>query len=338
MKRVVIIGGGLAGTACAYVLKQAGAEPVIYEAGAELAPGASGNPVGLYNPRLSAFRTPESDFYAGAFALALRVFEGLNDIDWNPCGALHLMTDEKRQKRFEQAAQSWGWPPENMRLLNAGEASEVAGIEIKYDALYLPQSGTVSPKKLCERYAQGVEVHLNKKIDDIAELKADAVIVAGGMGVKDFFDLPLKAVRGQITQAKPTEISKRLKCCLCYGGYVTPVSGNVHTVGATFQRWLDHSDVMPQDDADNIKALAAVVPELAQGMEVTGGRAALRTTAPDHFPVVGKLKDNVYVSTAHGSHGILSALAAAHLLADMILGRPLSLPGDVVGRLSPGRF
>lgn len=52
-KRIAIIGGGLAGTSCAYVLKQYGFEPVIYEAGDKLAYGASGNEVGLYNPRFS---------------------------------------------------------------------------------------------------------------------------------------------------------------------------------------------------------------------------------------------------------------------------------------------
>jgi flavin-dependent dehydrogenase len=44
--KVAIIGAGLAGTAAAWALRQAGAEPVIYEAGPEIAPGASGNPVG----------------------------------------------------------------------------------------------------------------------------------------------------------------------------------------------------------------------------------------------------------------------------------------------------
>jgi tRNA 5-methylaminomethyl-2-thiouridine biosynthesis bifunctional protein len=143
--KVAIIGAGLAGTAAAWALRQAGAEPVIYEAGPEIAPGASGNPVGLYNPRLSA----ERSFYSDAFPLALKAFEQLRDTDWNECGALHLITDEKRQKKFTDAVKSWGWPRGEMRIVNKAEASEIAGVGVHYDALYLARSGTISPKKLC---------------------------------------------------------------------------------------------------------------------------------------------------------------------------------------------
>ena len=69
--RVAIIGAGLAGTALAYVLKQGGAEPVIYEASGNIASGASGNDVGLYNPRFTAEQGPEQAFYSDAFFKAI---------------------------------------------------------------------------------------------------------------------------------------------------------------------------------------------------------------------------------------------------------------------------
>src|SRR5690606_17587106 len=121
-------------------------------------------------------------------------------------------------------------------------------------------------------------------------------------------DLPLNPVRGQITQVKVSAATQKLKANLCCGGYFSPALGGAHTLGATFQRWLDHGDIMEQDDADNIAGLAAVAPELAEGLEVAGHRAAVRTSSKDHFPVVGGLADNLYVSTGHGSHGIISAL------------------------------
>ncbi len=295
MMKIAIIGGGLAGTSCAYVLKQAGAEPVIYEAGETLAPAASGNPLGLYNPRLSAERTSQSDFYAAGFALAVRTFTAMSPlplgeggmpqgipgegVDWNPCGALHLMTDEKRAKRFRQTIQNWNWPPEHMRILSASETSETARMELPFESLYLPDSGTVSPKKLCAAYARNVETHLNTKIENLADLKADAVILACGMGVKNFFPaLPLQSVRGQITQVKATEATKNLKCNLCYGGYFSPAADGIHTLGATFQRWLDHAEIVEQDDADNIAGLAEISPVLARGLKTTRSRAAVRTT------------------------------------------------------------
>ncbi|MBK7361993.1 MAG: FAD-dependent oxidoreductase [Micavibrio sp.] len=207
--KVAIIGAGLAGTAAAWALRQAGAEPVIYEAGGEIAPGASGNPLGLYNPRLSA----ERSFYSDAFPLALKAFQELRDTDWNECGALHLITDEKRQKKFTDAVKSWGWPRSEMRIVPKAEASAIAGVSINYDALYLARSGTISPKKLCKAYASAIPVKLNAPITNLGDVQADAIIVAAGMATKN---LPLRAVRGQITFVKATKASEKLKCNLLW--------------------------------------------------------------------------------------------------------------------------
>lgn len=336
--RVAIIGAGLAGTACAYVLKQYGAEPVIYEAGGCLAPGASGNEVGLYNPRLSAERTPEADFYISAFALALRTFQELKDIGWNKCGSLHLMTDGEREKKFLKTAQSWGWPEEHMRLVNGAEVSEISGVDLEHGALWMPEAGSVSPRKLCEAYAEEIEIHFNAKITDLSEVKADAMILACGGGVRDFIDAPLGAMRGQMTIVRENARSNKLKCNLCYGGYFSPALDGVHALGATFERNTPHSEISDADDAENIRKLSEVSSALAENLQVSGRRAAVRTTSKDHFPLIGKAGDNIYVSTGHGSHGILNSLAGAHVLADMILGRGLSLPADTVKKLDPMRF
>jgi tRNA 5-methylaminomethyl-2-thiouridine biosynthesis bifunctional protein len=336
--RVAIIGGGLAGCALAYVLKRAGAEPVIYEAGSEIAPGASGNPVGLYNPRFTAEFGPEAEFYSAAFVRALAVFEDMADIDWNPCGALHLINDEKKEKRFAQTVQNW--PAPQMRIVDAAEASEIAGIPLSHAALYLPRSGSVSPKTLCAAYVRGVEVQFNAYFSppEGGGEKYEALVLACGMGVLKFCrNLPLKAVRGQVSIVRANEVSAKLKTALCYGGYVSAAVNGAHVVGSSFQRWLDHTDLLAQDDADNLAKLVQHVPALVS-LDVIGARAAIRTTAEDHFPVVGQVDENLYVSTAHGSHGILSSLMAAEVLAAQILKKKPPLSEAVLQRLSPDRF
>ena len=341
MKRVAIIGGGLAGTACAFMLVRAGFKPVIYEAGASLAPGASGNALGLYNPRFTAEFGAEAQYYSGAFRLALEVFKDIPDIDWNPCGSLHLVTDAKRETRYRQMVESWDWKPEGMRIVDAAKASDLAGVEVRHDALWLAEAGYVSPQKLCVAYARDIEVHLNTAIKSIDDVDADIVILANGMGVKNFeaaADLPLNAVRGQLTFAKANAATQKLKCNLCYGGYFSPAVNGVHALGSTFQRWLDHSQIIEEDDQDNIEKLAAVALALAKDIEISGHCAAIRTASKDHFPVVGALGERLYVSTAHGSHGIISSLMAAQFLTEMIAGKPSTLPHGCIQRLLPARF
>lgn len=335
--RVAIIGAGLAGCALAYVLKQAGLEPVIYEQDHKIAPGASGNVIGLYNPRFAAEFGPEAQFYSAAFSKALTAFEALEDrIDWHPCGALHFMNDEKKEKRFAQTVQNW--PSPVMQIVSAEEASAIAGVKVGYDCLYLPRSGSVCPAKLCEAYAHGIEVHLNAYVPSLDLIEADAVVVANGMGVLGFYPMmPLRGVRGQVTLVRPNEVSEKLKTHLCYGGYTSAPAHDLHVVGSTFQRWRTDSEVDTQDDLDNLEKLAAHVPEMA-GFEIVGSRAAIRTTSHDHFPIVGRIEDGVYISTAHGSHGILSSLMAGYILKDMILGHTPEVSAEVLAALSPQRF
>lgn len=344
--KIAIIGAGLAGTALAYTLKQAGVSPEIFEAGETIAGGASGNPIGLVNPRFSAHRNPESDYYTSAFSTAVRLFETIqkqNDIGWKKCGALHLMVDEKKQKRFPQTLENWNWPDEHMKFLNKQEASDIAGIPLNHDALYLPDSGLVSPQKLCNFFAKDCPTHLNTPIKSLNEIDSDITILACGSAMLNFEetkDLPLKPVRGQITQIKATKTSQNLKCNLGFGGYCSPAIDGIHTLGATFQRWLDHSDILEEDDQDNINKLRQFIPVLSDDFKITGHRASVRTASKDHFPVVGKLPgfENIYISTAHGSHGIVSSLAAAQLTTDMILKHPLSQSLYTVNTLSPARF
>ncbi len=333
-KRVAIIGGGLAGTACAAVLRGRGVDHVIFEAGPQLASGASGNSRGIFNPRFMAQRNAQSDFYAGAYALAART------LDYEPCGSLHLLVDADKEKRLRACLENWGWSGEHMALLDAKAASDQAGVNVPYAALFLADSGQVSPHDLCHQWAAGSEVRLNTAIDPEALGEFDMVILACGAAVKNFIpDLPLETVRGQIIEAEVTEQSEKLRSNLCYGGYIGPAQNGKHIIGSSFQRWLSDTELRDEDTRDILAKLQDTIPALQPG-PVTGGRAALRCAAQDRFPVIGVIADqpHMFVTTAHGSHGIVSALAGAHLLADLLQETPASLPQDSIDALSPQRF
>lgn len=327
---IYILGAGLAGCSAAYVLKQYGFDPVLHDPNG-IASGASGNPVGIINPRLSAFRTAESDFYTAAFALGARTFSALNDIAYNPCGALHLITDEEKEKRLSRAVENWAWGDGLMRLVDEKEASDIAGVALDKSALYLPCAARINPSALCRAYAGGLPV-------ETAPPPADAIILlANGAGVTVYCsDLPVHTVRGQITLVNASPQSAEVKTNICYGGYISAPSGGVHAVGATFQKWMANTNPVPEDDDANLENLKTNVPSLGE-LEVAGSRAALRTASSDRFPIIGEM-DGFYLSTAHGSHGILSTLAAAHLLADILRGGVRSLGKSTVKSLSPQRF
>lgn len=329
-KAIHILGAGLAGCSAAYVLKQYGFAPVLHDPNG-IASGASGNPVGIINPRLSAFRTAESDFYTAAFALGARTFAGMENVSYNPCGALHLITDEEKAKRFVRTVENWAWGDGLMQLVNAKQASEIAGVAIDKAALYLPQSAQIDPSALCHAYAKGIP------LETAPPPEGAVIILANGAGsAGSIAGLPIHTVRGQITLVKAGNESAKIKANIGYGGYISAPAGGIHAVGATFQKWMSNTNSVPEDDVANLENLSANVPGLGE-LEVIGSRAALRTASSDRFPLVGEM-DGLLLSTAHGSHGILSTLAAAHFLADILRGGLRSLGKTTINSLDPQRF
>lgn len=365
VRRVAVVGGGLAGTACAYVLRQRGLEPVIFEAADHLGAGASGNRIGMLNPRFYAQRSPEADFYASAFALAGRALKSLPEsAGVAACGSLHLMIDADKEKRFGALVSSGQWPDEAAQLVDAARASEIAGVEISYPALWLPGGGIAHPEAVCQAYAEGCDVRFNTPLSSLEQRKDggwrvngevfDAVILACGAAVKGVEQavwLPVHTVRGQVSWVKETEQTGKLNCNICYGGYITPAQGGLHVVGSTFQKWLEHTDLLREDDEANLEKLRDYVPGLTDGAELIGGRAGLRTAVQDRFPLISRMPDgrvwdeggeddfpDLYVSTGHGSHGVVSTILGAQLIADMIMADVWALGRDSVAALSPARF
>ncbi len=331
VKKIAVHGAGLAGCAAAYTLRQYGFDPVLYDPNG-IASCASGNSVGLINPRFTAFRSAESDFYAGAFAHAMRAFPALG-AGYIPCGAVHLVTDEDKEKRFARTVENWGWQDGLMHLADADSASGIAGVKLSHAALVLPTAARINPSLLCRAYADGVEI-LSEKPD------GDAVVLANGIAALDhpaLAGLPLHTVRGQITEIETPHALTGQKANICYGGYAAAPLGGRQVIGSTFQKWLTDTILRPEDDADNIEKLRTVLPQVGE-VKILSARAGLRVASKDRFPVVGAVDANTLISAAHGSHGILSSLLAAHILADSLRGGPSCVGKSTLKALSPRRF
>jgi tRNA 5-methylaminomethyl-2-thiouridine biosynthesis bifunctional protein len=70
--RIMVVGAGLAGAACARALARAGLEVVLVEAGSAPAMGASGNPVGILHPFISKDNNLASQWFAAGMQTSLR--------------------------------------------------------------------------------------------------------------------------------------------------------------------------------------------------------------------------------------------------------------------------
>lgn len=335
--KIAVIGAGLAGLNAAYVLQESGAEVTVYETASVVGACASGNALGMVNPRISAEYTPIAAFYIHSFLQAIDLYQTIENCDWTQCGALHLITDDKRATRYEKTALNWASHLENLSLIDHEKASEFAGIALPYNALHIPQSGYVSPIKLCKELSNKLAIRYDTEFN-LESQSFDKIIIACAMGSSTYIDLPIKPVRGQITHIKTNNQLSNLKCNLHYGGYISAAHNGEHAVGATFQRWINHTDIINDDDIYNLNKLQANLPQLNSPFTITNHRASMRTTSPDHAPIIGHVRDNIYASTAHGSHGLVTAIGGAHMLRNMIIKNPVQYSAETVNALSPQRF
>ena len=101
---------------------------------------------------------------------------------------------------------------------------------------------------------------------------APVAILAGAAEVKRFpatQGLPLKRIRGQITQLEETAQTAVLKTVVCAEGYVAPGRLGEHTLGASFDFHNDDLTTTPAGHQSNLDLLQEISTDL---VEHFGGR------------------------------------------------------------------
>ena len=109
---------------------------------------------------------------------------------------------------------------------------------------------------------------------------------------------------------------------------------------------------------------SSIAPKIPQNIQIIGSKVGYRSYSGDRFPLIGRLYDedfykdgyksllwtkgksnphpkyvpNVYVSTAHGSRGLCTAVLGAELICDLIFDRPLCIEKSLFDELHLARF
>jgi tRNA 5-methylaminomethyl-2-thiouridine biosynthesis bifunctional protein len=204
---------------------------------------------------------------------------------------------------------------------------------------------------------------------------APTLVIAAGAESARFAatrHIPLRAIRGQITLLPATPASLALRTVLCGEGYVAPARMGVHSLGATHKFRDLEVDVRAAEHGENLQRLARLAPALHAAMNAASldaaaleGLAGLRCSSPDYLPVIGPVADageftrayaalsrdatlepdtpspwldGLYLNTAHGSRGLITAPLAGEVLAAYLEGEPMPLPTGVVEAVHPSRF
>jgi tRNA 5-methylaminomethyl-2-thiouridine biosynthesis bifunctional protein len=340
-RKAAVIGAGVAGAAVCERLCARGWEVELYERHGAPAQEASGNHAGAFHPIV----TPDDSVFArltrAAFLHSITRWAFIENLRWDPCGALQLARDAKEEASQRASIAALALPPEYAQYVTREEASAHAGVPVAAPGLWFPQAGWIRPRSLVNALLDACGPGLKKSFATaVSQLpEAPVVILANSSGAPKLRPVPhlrLRKVRGQVTHVSADDVDAP-RVVVLRGGMVLPPVEGVCVVGASYD--IDDEDASPraESDAGNLARLKNIL-----GMEPRGSnlesRVAFRSVAPDRLPVAGKIDDGIYGAFGYGSRGLIWAALAAELIASQLEGEPLPLEGKLADAISPLRF
>ncbi len=346
----LIVGGGLIGLLCARELAREGATVRVIDkgvAGREASWAGGGILSPLYPWRYPAPVTALAHWSQARYEKFLRQLKEETGVDpqWERSGLLILDTGER------ESAQAWAAGNGVSLQLLEGESitrCEPALEETWSEAFWLPEVAQLRNPRLLKALKLSLmwdEVELmehtevNRLLQDGGQVKgvetasgrllADRVILTVGAWSGTL--LPglrkVEPVQGQMVafRALPGLLSRIV---LNRGYYVIPRSDGVILAGSTVEyRGFDKGVTAEGREQLRTEALK-MVPALAEHPLVHHW-AGLRPGSQEGIPLIGEHPriGGLFINTGHFRNGVVTALASARLLTDLIVGRkPIVIP------------
>lgn len=333
---VTIIGAGLAGAALYHTLTRRGIDCRIVEKQSAAAMGASGNSLGLINPKIEAQDNARTDLGLSAFSFASHI---LNDTayscDYKKTGALHLVTDDDKENKLRKIYDSGYFLDPHCKWIEHGDSSNVCGISLDLDGLYYADSGTVNTQKFVRYLLQDAEITYNSSWDSASA--SETTVLCAGWELNTLNAFPLQPVRGQVVYIQKP-IDTTLKCPIMFGSYIAPYDDETWSLGATFTQNNDDPNVRSEDTEKILQSIARHLPHKV--FTVKREWANVRTATRDRYPLVGPLAidSHQYILGGLGSHGIQFSLLLAEILACQLTNAPLPVGRDALKAVHTSRF
>ena len=360
---VIVIGGGVIGSAITYQLARQAARVMLFDPGLE----------GQASAASAGVITAHGDATPGPLrALALegaRLYPALCEelVDRTGIDPGLRAGDVLYLARTE--AEEHGLRQRRDRLARAGvvagwlDAARIRDLEPGLDAelragLHVPRQHQVDAPALVRalrRAAEDLGARVRPQLVDRLDVQGERVIgvqsggerlaagevvvasgawagaVAGDLG----HALPVRPVRGQMVGLHPAGSMLRT---ICFGSgiYLLRKPDGWIYVGATVEEAGFEPGPTAAAVAELIAGAVAMVPSLKEA-RFSHAWAGLRPATPDAMPLIGRVpgRSGITIATGHFRDGVLLAPITAELVADLIGRRRPRLPLEA---FDPGRF
>ncbi|WP_440991008.1 NAD(P)/FAD-dependent oxidoreductase [Haloarchaeobius baliensis] len=354
---VAVIGGGAVGATAAYDLARHGVDVTLFEAG-DIAGGSSGRAAGIV---YDAFAEDVDSRVAERALERFRAFDGRGEftLDGAPYVWLAREGDDRRADAIREQVPRMRANDRDVALLDRDDLAEefptlrsddVAVAAVARDAAvvdpatYPPLLATLAEEEGAT-VREATPVRLATDGDGAGSSVVvgaethpfDAVLVAAGAHSKRLLadagvPIAMKPYRVQaLTAGFDADVP------ICYdataGVYLRPHPDGLLVGDGTEEREVDPDDWRRSaDDWFVDGAVAAVAERTGTEPSVERAWAGLCTATPDRDPLLGELRDGLYVATGFQGHGFMRAPALGEAVAAEML------EGDGIEAFDPTRF
>jgi tRNA 5-methylaminomethyl-2-thiouridine biosynthesis bifunctional protein len=317
IRKAVIIGAGLAGSAACERLAARGWQLVLIERHNEPAQEASGNRAGIFMPLLAKDDNATARLTRAAYLFALQLWRQLGDIghafSGETCGVLQLTRDEVHALTLQETIRRWQYPAGFAQWLDAAEAAALLKQSVPNGGCFFPQGGWANAASICRALLAAcggqLETHYAHSVlrlerdnnqwqvwnaNGVLIAQAPIVILANGIGALAFSQtehLPLISVRGQVTDVAADALPD-LPVVVCGDGYLTRPSQGMRSIGASYDADQE-AEPRHSSDLENWTRLQRMLPDISVKLEDVAyrSRVAFRCVSADRLPLVGAIPD-----------------------------------------------
>ncbi|MDU0479473.1 glycine oxidase ThiO [Staphylococcus chromogenes] len=357
MLDVAIVGGGIVGLSTAWVLLRRGYDVRVYDPApaSEASYAAAGmlapvSEVVWDQPGLYPLMRRSGEMFPG-FAAAIAEESGM-DVGYLPSSTL-VCAGDNADRAYLQELMSLQSAIGEVELLTAREARALEqglgpGV---VGAVHIPGDHQVDPRKYCAALLAILgERVIRKRVDaarpgaieleDGETVLAEKVVLANGLAAREFVDLPLRPVYGDVlrlsaaTHGRPL-VSRTVRAVVRGRPvYIVPRADGRIVLGAT-----SREDSQWGVSAEGVHQLLRDAHHIVPGIwdcAIEEMTARARPGSPDDIPFIGTIEPGLVVSTGYFRHGILLSPLGAELTADVICEKPL--PADFAEAVDVFRF
>ena len=344
---IIIIGGGVIGTACAYFLSKRGLKVLVLER-SHLGAGASGTTASIVSIGGSS-STPEplQPLNVESYQLILDAEQDFErSLEIIRGGALYAAMNEPEAlelRAFDKEIRSMGI---DCKLMDGPEARReepllCPGVEA---ALLNPASYHLNPFRLVDGYlssalnkgsrvefgveVRGVEVsndRIERVVTNKGDYHADWVVVAGGAYTPQILSslsvqIPIVPARGQVILTEACQRMTDHVIMFLNHLYIRQTASGNFYLGS-------HTEFVGFENRITLEKITAFTKAFVQALPLLGRVRALRFFAgfrpicEDNLPVIGPIPDcsRLILASGHGRAGVRFSAATGKAVSELIL-------------------